>query len=224
LKRAFCLGVAVAALSTAAVGQVRPESPATAPANRGADEARKTLDTYCVGCHNARAKAGGLALDTLPVDAVHEHPDVWEAAVRKLRGRLMPPPGNKQPDQREIDTFVTWMEAQLDAAATRGPAAGHVPVQRMTRTEYATAVNDLLGLELSATDVLPAEIEVNGFDNVATALTVSPAFLDQYVAAARKAARLAVGESVPKVSSAHYAKPKGDDERTKRDDQTGQRP
>jgi len=124
----------------------------------------------------------------------------------------MPPPGNKQPEQREIDTFVTWMEAQLDAAASRGAVSGHVPVQRMTRTEYATAVNDLLGLELEATDVLPAEIEVNGFENVATALTVSPAFLDQYVAAARKAARLAVGESVPKVSSAHHVKPKGDDQ------------
>jgi hypothetical protein len=137
---------------------------------------------------------------------------VWEAAVRKLRGRLMPPPGTKQPEQSEIDTFVSWMEAQLDAAAARGPAAGHVPVQRMTRTEYATAVNDLLGLELQATDILPAEIEVNGFENVATALTVSPAFLDQYVAAARKAARLAVGEPVPKVSSAHHVKTKGDDQ------------
>jgi hypothetical protein len=104
------------------------------------------------------------------------------------------------------------MEAQLDAAAARGPSAGHVPVQRMTRTEYATAVNDLLGLELDAKELLPAEIEVNGFENIATALTVSPAFLDQYVAAARRAAKLAVGESVPKVSSAHYVKPKGDDQ------------
>jgi hypothetical protein len=175
-------------------------------------QARKTLDTYCVGCHNANAKAGGLALDTTPIDAVHEHPDVWEAAVRKLRGRLMPPPGTRQPDQREIDSFVTWMEAQLDAAAARGPRAGHVPVQRMTRTEYATAVNDLLGLELAAKELLPAEIEVNGFENIASALSVSPAFLDQYVAAARRAARLAVGESAPKVGSAHYVKPKGDDQ------------
>jgi hypothetical protein len=124
----------------------------------------------------------------------------------------MPPPGSRQPEQRDIDTFVAWMEAQLDAAAARGPSAGHVPVQRMTRTEYATAVNDLLGLELDAKELLPAEIEVNGFENIATALTVSPAFLDQYVAAARRAAKLAVGESVPKVSSAHYVKPKGDDQ------------
>ena len=27
----------------------------------------------------------------------------------------MPPPGSKQPEQREIDSFVAWMEAQLDA-------------------------------------------------------------------------------------------------------------
>ena len=86
--------------------------------------------------------------------------------------------------------------------------AGHVPIQRMTRTEYTTAVNDLLGVELDAEELLPAEIEVNGFDNIAAALSVSPAFLDQYVAAARVAARLAVGESVPKVASAHYPQPK----------------
>ena len=104
------------------------------------------------------------------------------------------------------------METQLDAAAARGPVAGHVPLQRLTRTEYTTAVNDLLGLELEATDLLPAEIEVNGFENIATALSVSPAFLDQYVAAARRAAKLAVGEAVPKVSSAHHVKPKGDDQ------------
>src|SRR5688572_15814186 len=221
MNRPFWIGVVVASLSSAAAGQVRPAqvrpaaSPAT-PQSRAAEQARKTIDTYCVGCHNARAKAGGLALDTTPLDAVHEHPDVWEASVRKLRGRLMPPPGSQQPEQREIDTLVTWMEAQLDTAAVRPdlrlPVAGHVPVQRMTRTEYATAVNDLLGVELDAKELLPAEIEVNGFENIATALSVSPAFLDQYVAAARRAAKLAVGEPVPKVSSAHYVKAKGDDQ------------
>jgi hypothetical protein len=212
MKQALCLSIAVAAIATAVVvGQGRAAGPAVAT-TRGADDARKTIDAYCVGCHNSRAKAGGLALDSVSVDAVQDHADVWEAAVRKLRGRLMPPPGSKQPEQREIDGFVTWMEAQLDASAARGPGAGHVPVQRMTRTEYATAVNDLLGLELDGKDLLPAEIEVNGFDNVASALSVSPAFLDQYVAAARRAAKLAVGEPVPKVGRAHYVKVKGDDQ------------
>jgi hypothetical protein len=202
MKRAVCVGVAIAAVTTAVLAQVRPET--------GADQARQTLDAYCVGCHNSRAKAGGVALDVLGLDNVHANADVWEAALRKLRGRQMPPPGSRQPDQREIDAFVGWMEAKLDAA-TGGPVAGHVPMQRLTRTEFGATVSDLLGIELDAEQLLPAEIEVHGFDNVAAALSVSPAFLDQYVAAARLAARLAVGEP-GKVASATYAQPEGGDQ------------
>src|SRR5688572_5281476 len=214
MKRAICIGVAVAALTTAALGQVRPANQPAANARDTSEPARKTLDTYCAGCHNSRTGAGGVAFDTLSLDAVHEHADVWEATIRKLRGRLMPPPGSRQPDQREIDAFVTWVEGKLDSAAG-GPVAGspsqaqagHVPMQRLTRTEFGAAVNDLLAIELDARQLLPAEIEVDGFDNIAAALSVSPAFLDQYVAAARLAARLAVGESVSKLASAHYAQP-----------------
>ena len=130
---------------------------------------------------------------------------MWEETVRKMRGRLMPPPGSRQPDQHEIDAFVAWMETQLDAGGrARAGRRATWPLQRLTRTEFATAVNDLLGIELDATELLPAEIEVNGFENIAAALSVSPAFLDQYVAAARRAAKLAVGEAVPKVTSATY--------------------
>jgi mono/diheme cytochrome c family protein len=223
VKRAICITVAMAAVTTAVLAQVRPQSPPS-------DQARKTLDTYCIGCHNSRTAAGGVALDTLSLDTIHDHADVWEKALRKLRGRQMPPPGSRQPDQREIDAFVAWMEAELDgegrlkAASTKaeatasGPAdaeasalrrrsAGHVPIQRLTRTEFATSVNDLLGIELEADSLLPAEIEVHGFDNVATALSISPAFLDQYVAAARVAAKMAVGEARPKLASVFYPQP-----------------
>jgi len=206
MKRAFCILAAVALLTTGAIGQVqvRPESGAE-PSQA---QAKKTLDTYCVGCHNSRVKAGELALDTLSLDAVHQNADVWERAIRKLRGRLMPPPTSRQPDQRDIDAFVSWMESQLDLAGG-GPVTGHVPAQRLSRTEFAASVNDLLGIELDATQVLPAEIEVNGFENIATALTVSPAFLDQYVAGARLAAKLAVGDPT-KMTSATYLLPPGE--------------
>jgi uncharacterized protein DUF1592/uncharacterized protein DUF1588/uncharacterized protein DUF1585/uncharacterized protein DUF1587/uncharacterized protein DUF1595 len=107
-----------------------------------------------------------------------------------------------------VDALVSWLETKLDAASTAPSAAkaGHVPAQRLTRTEFGTAVNDLLGIELKADELLPAEIEVNGFENIAAALSVSPAFLDQYVAAARLAARLAVGDPA-KVTSATYLLP-----------------
>jgi mono/diheme cytochrome c family protein len=203
---AVSIGVGLAAVTASVRGHAQAD---------GSAQARRMLDTYCVGCHNARTRAGGVAFDTLNLDTIHEHADVGEAALRKLRGRLMPPPGSRQPDQREIDAFSVWMESTLDAAATATPdrprpVAGHVPIQRMTRTEFGTAVNDLLGIELDAEQLLPAEIEVQGFENIAAALSVSPAFLDQYVAATRLAARLAVGESTPKPASAHYSIPDGD--------------
>ena len=73
--------------------------------------------------------------------------------------------------------------------------AGHVPIQRLNRTEYAAAVRELVGVEVEP-DVLPQDIAVDGFDNIAAVLSVSPAFVDQYVAAARLVAQQAVGGEI----------------------------
>ncbi len=168
------------------------------------DQARwGMLDTYCTECHNSTDWAGGIAFDTLtPADVPHDV-KLWEAAVRKLRGHLMPPPGNKQPTQAQKDAMVGWLETSLDAR-TETPRAGHVPVQRLNRTEYANTVRSLLGVEIKVQDLLPPEIEVDGFDNIAAALQTSPAFLDQYLSAARFIAKQAVGSPTPKLSKTLY--------------------
>src|SRR5688572_15619246 len=164
------------------------------------------VQTYCVDCHNAAEAAGGLVLEGLGPDAVALEPEVFEAAILKLRGRLMPPPGNPQPDQPRVDSLVSWLERTIDRDAAL-PQAGHVPIQRLNRTEYAAAVHDVVGVEIDAAEFLPAEIEVDGLDKIAAALSVSPAFLEQYVTAARHVARLAVGQQTPKVSSVSFQGP-----------------
>src|SRR5262249_2743089 len=141
---------------------------------------RAMLNAYCTGCHNSRAKVGGLALDGLDLQAAADNAETWEKVLRKLRGHLMPPPGNPQPPQKDIDLFSAWMENTLDAHA-KETKAGHVPIQRMNRTEYVASVKALVGVDLKATEVLPQDGQVDGFDNIAAALTVSPAFLTQYV-------------------------------------------
>lgn len=167
------------------------------------------LESYCFDCHNSEDWAGGLAFDIMPPETVLEEAENWEATVRKLRGRQMPPPGSPQPEQEHIDNFVSWMEAALDSGSD-GPRVGHVPVQRLNRTEYAIAVQGLLGVEINAEDYLPRDIEVDGFDNIAVALSVSPSFLEQYIAVARLVARLAVGEPVPKLANVYYPVTGGD--------------
>src|SRR5262245_47461956 len=155
-----------------------------------------TIQTYCFGCHNKFVAAGNLFLDELGAESVSSHPEIFEKVVRKLRGRQMPPPGLPQPSQKEVDALIGWLEATLDESA-KGQLAGHVAVQRLNRAEYANAIKDLLAVEIDPSQYLPSDIAVEGFSNIAAALTVSPAFLEQYINAARDISRMAVGKPVP---------------------------
>ena len=195
---------ASSALRTEAAGQAAPPAAQTAAAPVASHQAM--LATYCYSCHNTRARMGGLTLEGLDIGASGDNAGIWEKAVRKLRGRLMPPAGSPQPSQRDIDAFVAWMEGRLDDNPG-APRAGHVGIQRLSRTEYAAAVKALVGVEVVARDVLPQDAAVEGFDNIASALSVSPTFIEQYVEAARTIARKAIGDrsldSVPYPAAAH---------------------
>jgi hypothetical protein len=179
------------------------------PANQVAQHPESqwsTIELYCFGCHNEGVRAGNLFLDQLSAASVPEHPEIFEKVVRKLRGRQMPPPGMLQPSQQEVDALIGWLESTLDKSS-KAHLAGHVPVERMNRTEYANAVKDLLAVEIDPTQYLPADIAVEGFNNIAAALTVSPAFLEQYVNVARVVSRMAVGKPVPQVVRASFPPP-----------------
>ncbi|MET0291706.1 MAG: DUF1592 domain-containing protein, partial [Steroidobacteraceae bacterium] len=162
------------------------------------------LEEYCGKCHNATDWAGGLAYDTLTPDTIEAEAKTWENTVRKLRGRLMPPPGEKQPDQTKVDGFVSWMEGRLDAHANERADPGHVGLYRINRTQYALAVESLLKVKVNPAELLPKETKSEGFDNVANVLRVSPTFIDQYINAARQVSVLAVGEANPRPVSRTY--------------------
>ena len=163
------------------------------------------LDRYCEDCHNNAEFAGDLSLERFAPEDVAAHPEVWEEVVRKLRGDLMPPPGVARPDAERIDALVAALEARLDeVAAERGPMPGHVVMHRLNRTEYARAIEDLLGLRIDAHAMLPADTESGGFDNIASALRVSPTHLDQYLAAARDISATAVGSGARELARVEY--------------------
>jgi hypothetical protein len=162
------------------------------------------LEKRCEKCHNSTDWAGGVAFDTMTFDDIPGDAEIWENAIRKLRGRMMPPPGEEQPDQQSIDTFVSWMEGQLDGAAKAHPDPGNVGLHRLNRTEYQREINRLLGLDVDVKTMLPKDVSSDGFDNVAAVLCVSPAFLDQYITAARNVSRQAIGRASAKPSSRQY--------------------
>jgi len=157
-----------------------------------AASSRALLDQYCVTCHNARVKTANLLLDQLDLAHLSDHVDVAETLVRKVRAGLMPPPSAKRPDREALQAMVTWMESELDRSAeTHLPAPG---LHRLNRTEYTNAIRDLLALEVDASKFLPADDSTRGFDNIAGALTMSPALMEAYLSAAGKISRLAMGD------------------------------
>lgn len=184
------LGIVAALVGTvaAAVGAVLVTTHM-----RGSDDASwAVVETYCFDCHNRLDRAGDRAFDSLSPDQIAEHAETWEAAIRKLRGGLMPPAGAPRPDDRELTQLVAWLEHEIDSAAQQ-PAPGRVSLRRLNRREYAYAIRDLLALEIDAAALLPEDNAEGYFDNNADALQVSPAFVDQYVHAARQIAIEAVG-------------------------------
>jgi len=169
-------------------------------------DAESLIQEFCVDCHNLEDYSGGVAFDLMDINHVTGDPAVWEEAITKLRGRLMPPAGQPQPDQGMVDQVVSYLETSIDTEASER-VIGHVPVQRLNRTEFATIVGDLLGVDVDPVQILPSEIEVEGFDNIANALGASPSFLEQYITATRAVATQAIGQPVPKFANVFHELP-----------------
>ena len=53
---------------------------------------------FCIDCHNRDDLTAEIAFDRMSAESIAHEPEIFEAAVRKLRGAQMPPPGAVQPD------------------------------------------------------------------------------------------------------------------------------
>ena len=172
-------------------GQSAPAATPQKPASVATSE-RAVIDQYCVGCHNAKLKTANLLLDQLDLAHLGDHAEIGEKVVRKLRAGMMPPTGMPRPDAATREALITWMENELDrSAVTHLPPPG---LHRLNRTEYTNAIRDVLALEVDATKFLPSDDSTHGFDNIAGALTLSPALMEAYLSAAGKISRLAIGD------------------------------
>ena len=163
------------------------------------------LNRNCVDCHNFEDWAGSIAFDLMNPEQIADNVEVWEKVVQKLRGRLMPPAGAERPANADADDFVAWMENYLDHAGAQHRHVGHVGIHRLNRKEYANAIRDLLGIEVDAVSLLPNDDSVEGFDNVAEALRVSPAFLEQSLNSARVVAQQAIGNPNARTGGTTYS-------------------
>jgi len=163
-------------------------------------ETQAAVAKYCTTCHSERLRTAGLVLDPTGVARPGDQPETWEKVLRQLRAGTMPPPGAARPPQALYARAAGYLARELEVSAAARPNPGPLPLaHRLTRTEYANVIRDLLALpdlprEFDYTTLLPADNASSGFDNLADTLFVSPATMERYLAAALKISRVAVGD------------------------------
>lgn len=201
MKRSTVVLIGIATLGIALAGghlNARSQSSDRPPQTEQVQAQRALINRYCVTCHNEKLKTGGLALDQLDLADVAGHRDIWEKVARKLRGGIMPPPGRPRPDKAAYTGLLTWVDTEIDRSASLNPNPGRKPAfHRLNRAEYQNAVRDLLAVEVDIASTLPADDASYGFDNMASSLRISEAALEQYLSAARRISRIAVGAPPP---------------------------
>ncbi len=188
-------GLGLLALLTGETGTAQ-KPPADARAEYAA-VVQPLLKTYCLACHSAKVKKGSLDLERFAaLDHVRKDLKVWQQVIEQLEAGEMPPKERrKQPTARERRQIIAWARGFLDAEArARAGDPGHVPLRRLSNTEYDGTVRDLTGVDLRPTRQFPADGAAGeGFTNAAEALAdVSPTLLNKYFNAAKEVAGHAV--------------------------------
>ena len=179
--------IGVAVLAAAA----QPVRVSATPATLSVAAEQHLVQQYCSGCHNYDDYAGGVEFEVFDAGKAHEDAKLTERMVKKLRAGMMPPAGKPRPDFDTEQAFATSLENEVDAHSK--PNLAMPRLHRLNRSEYQNTVRDLLGLDIDAAQLLPADDVSRGFDNQAGTLTFSPALLDAYLSAAGRISRTALG-------------------------------
>ena len=112
---------------------------------------------------------------------------------------------------RDLETLVTRVTtgtcpAEAVAEGCESPEPGPRQLRRLTRYEYDNTVRDLFGITGSWGGSFAPDVVVNGFDNNARSLVVTPLFADQL----RRAAEDIAGQVISSVSTLVPCVPAGD--------------
>lgn len=160
--------------------------------------------THCVGCHGDQRREAEFRIDTLSQRVGLENSPQWAEVIERINSGEMPPKDAKsRPSPRENAEVVEWLAARLKEGETaRLARRGRVSFYRLTRDEYVHTVRDLLGVHFDATDPtgFPADPEWHGFERLGSVLTLSPANIEKYLAAAETI----LAEAYPATKPAYF--------------------
>lgn len=165
-------------------------APAPAAAAGFAQEVRPLVEQHCAKCHKEGKERGGvnLAKAQSEGDVLRQY-KVWRRVLEQVETGDMPPdddtgfgPSHQKALLGGVKKILALLEQ--DHPQLRDPGPGIM--RRLSRSEYQRVIRDLFGIEIDLAKQagLPEDSTGSHFDNVAAALTLPPAMIEKYFAAA----------------------------------------
>jgi hypothetical protein len=155
-----------------------------------AKEIRPLLETHCISCHGEKKRKGGVELHTFSdTSSVLKQHKLWRNVLDQIEHQDMPPEEKDPlPDAERLKLVESIKQTlallESDDPALRDPGPG--VVRRLSRTEYDYSIRDLLGIEFEVKEAvgMPEDNTGRGYANFAAALSIPPAIMEKYFAAA----------------------------------------
>lgn len=144
------------------------------------------LKRYCIDCHDAETKKGGLDLTSYAWDVQSKtNFDEWVKVVDLVTKGEMPPKKKARPEARDAQAFLEKVsDALREVDLKRQAESGRTGLRRLNRVEYERTMQDLLGIATPLAAILPADTPAHGFDTVAEGLRLSMLQMEKYLEAA----------------------------------------
>ena len=188
----FSLFASLAALAGfVVVVTVHSDKPAAEPTleRRFAGDVLPFVKSHCLSCHGTDKQEGKLDLSgDSSVAAVVKNHRVWDLVLERLEASEMPPKkAPQQPTPHERKLVSEWIKEFRDHEARRHAGdPGPVLARRLSNAEFDNTIRDLTGVDIRPTREFPVDpANEAGFDNSGESLTMSPALVKKYLAAAR---------------------------------------
>lgn len=147
------------------------------------------FDQHCIRCHGPDKQEGGLRIDQLTADLDDlDSVDHYQNILDEITVSSMPPKDEPQPTGTALTEVLEALTSHVEAAKKKHESGGGKPVRRLTKTEYANTVYDLIGVHID-TDSLQNDGAPGAFDTQADALYTTDMYFETYLEVSRDAVR-----------------------------------
>lgn len=137
-------------------------------------------------CHSSETAEGDFRIEDTLLTSFRDTQSraKWREIINVLNSHEMPPQESEQPKANEVASVVEWATNQM-ISVERELRENSVVMRRLNRIEYQNTIRDLTGIEFDASH-FPLDPSASGFDNVGSALSLSPMQLELYLDAAQR--------------------------------------